>query len=352
MAAELHGLQIQRAIFTVEQIYICVKLAHADVVDAGGIVKDGFAVIARHPAHCIPQIFPALFFVLDFKGVMGQRITNGLAHFHRCHVAFIGDPARAIVDEPRFAACHIAGLSLDDVRKEPSAAVVGSGILGIGVRVKFFDDVAVIAASFQHQRGRRGSYRNSRRAALRSGHSLYGRSRFLVLGHDIESFFQFCNCFLALCRDIVGNIALFGDFRPPVIQLHNARVVIRGLKCLECCFCVATTCTIVVRQDDNHLVGKVCDILIIPMGTIRQTDCREAIFRKRVYVFLAFNQEDCFRIFQYHPIVQGNILRFMVVVATVRLFAAPEEAFVRITDFLCNEFSVFVKVLVDGGNLS
>lgn len=64
---------------------------------------------------------------------MGQRITNGLAHFHRCHVAFIWGPARAIVDEPRFAACHIAGLSLDDVRKEPSASVVGSGILGIGV---------------------------------------------------------------------------------------------------------------------------------------------------------------------------------------------------------------------------
>ena len=205
--------------------------------------------------------------------------------------------------------------------------------------------------SFQLQRGRRGSYRNSRRAALRSGHSLYGRGRFLVPGHDIESFFQFCNCFLALCRDIVGNIALFGDFRPPVIQLHNARVVIRGLKCLECCFCVATTCTIVVRQNDNYLVGKVCDILIFPMGTIRQTDCREAIFRKRVYVFLTFNQEDCFRLFQNHSIVQGNVLRLVVVVATVRLLAAPEEVFVRITDFLGNEVSVFVKVLVDGGNL-
>ena len=205
--------------------------------------------------------------------------------------------------------------------------------------------------SFQLQRGRRGSYRNSRRAALRSGHSLYGRGRFLVPGHDIESFFQFCNCFLALCRDIVGNIALFGDFRPPVIQLHNARVVIRGLKCLECCFCVATTCTIVVRQDDNYLVGKVCDILILPMGTIRQADCREAILSEGVNILFAFNQEDRLRFFQNHSIVQGNILRFMVVVAAVRFFAAPEESFVRITDFLCNEFSVFVKVLVDGGNL-
>ena len=283
---------------------------------------------------------------------MGQRITNGLAHFHRCHVAFIWGPARAIVDEPRFAACHIAGLSLDDVRKEPSASVVGSGILGIGVRVKFFDNVAVIAASFQHQRGRRGSYRNSRRAALCNGHSLYCRSRFPVPCHDIESFFQFCNCFLALCRDIIGDIALFGDFRPPVIQLHNACVVIGRLKCFKCSLRIATARIIVVRQDDNHLVGKVCGILIFPMGAIRQADRREAMFRERVYVFLAFNQKDCFRLFQYHPIVQRNILRFMVVVATVRLFAAPEEVFVRITDFLCNEFSVFVKVLVDGGNLS
>ena len=205
--------------------------------------------------------------------------------------------------------------------------------------------------SFQLQRGRRGSYRNSRRAALRSGHSRYSRSRFLVPGHDIESFFQFCNCFLALCRDIVGNIALFGDFRPPVIQLHNARVVIRGLKCLECCFCVATTCTIVVRQNDNYFVGEVCDILIFPMGAIRQADRRETIFRERVNIFLSFNQKDCFRLFQYRSIIQGNILRFMVVVAAVRFFAAPEEGFVRITDFLGNEFSVFVKVLVDGGNL-
>lgn len=137
----------------------------------------------------------------------------------------------------------------------------------------------------------------------------------------------------------------------PVIQLHNARVVIRGLKCLECCFCVATTCTIVVRQDDNHLVGKVCDILIFPMGAIRQADRRETIFRERVNILFALNQKDCFRLFQYCSIIQGNILRFMVVVAAVRFFAAPEEGFVRITDFLCNEFSVCVKVLVDGSNL-
>lgn len=137
----------------------------------------------------------------------------------------------------------------------------------------------------------------------------------------------------------------------PVIQLHNARVVIRGLKCLECCFCVATTCTIVVRQDDNHLVGKVCGILIFPMGAIRQADRRETIFRERVNILFALNQKDCFRLFQYCSIIQGNILRFMVVVAAVRFFAAPEEGFVRITDFLCNEFSVCVKVLVDGSNL-
>lgn len=148
-----------------------------------------------------------------------------------------------------------------------------------------------------------------------------------------------------------GTLSDFAS-NAPVIQLHNARVVIGRLKCFKCSLRIATARIIVVRQDDNHLVGKVCGILIFPMGAIRQADRREAMFRERVYVFLAFNQKDCFRLFQYHPIVQGNILRFMVVVATVRLFAAPEEAFVRITDFLCNEFSVFVKVLVDGGNLS
>ena len=82
------------------------------------------------------------------------------------------------------------------------------------------------------------------------------------------------------------------------------------------------------------------------MGAIRQADRREAMFRERVYVFLAFNQKDCFRLFQYRSIIQGDILRFMVVVAAVRFFAAPEEGFVRITDFLGNEFSVSVKVLV------
>ena len=171
---------------------------------------------------------------------------------------------------------------------------------------KFFDDVAVIAASFQHQRGRRGSYRNSCRTALCNGHSLYCRSRFPVPCHDIESFFQFCNCFLALCRDIIGDIALFGDFRPQVIQLHNARVVIGRLKCFKCGLCIVTTCIIVIRQNDNHLVGKVCDILIFPMGAIRQADRRETIFRKRVNIFLAFNQEDCFRLFQYRSIIRGT----------------------------------------------
>ena len=87
------------------------------------------------------------------------------------------------------------------------------------------------------------------------------------------------------------------------------------------------------------------------MGAIRQADRRETIFRERVNIFLSFNQKDCFRLFQYRSIIQGDILRFMVVVAAVRFFAAPEEGFVRITDFLGNEFSVFVKVLVDGGNL-
>lgn len=352
MAAELHSFQVQCTVFAVEQIHICVKLAHADVVDAGGIVKDGFAVIARHPAHCIPQIFLALFFVLDFKGVTGQCITNGLAHFHRCHVAFIGGPARAIVDEPRFAACHIAGLPLDDVRKKPSAAVVSCGILRVGVRVEFLDDIVVIIAGLQHHRGRCGSYCNSCCAALCRGYSRYSGSRFPVPGHNVKGFSQFRNCFLALCSDIVGDISLFRNFRPPVIQLHNACVVIGRLKCFKCSLRIATARIVVVWQNDNHLVGKVCDILILPMGAIRQADCRETMFRERVYVFLAFNQEDCFRLFQYHPIVQGNILRFMVVVAAVRLFAAPEEVFVRITDFLCNEFSVFVKVLVDGGNLS
>ena len=126
MVAELHSLQVQRAILAVEQIHVCVKLAHADVVDAGGIVKDGFAVIARHPAHGILQIFLALFLVLDCKGVPGQCITDGLAHFHRCHVSFIGGPARAIENKPRFATCHIASLTFDDVSKKPSTSIVRS----------------------------------------------------------------------------------------------------------------------------------------------------------------------------------------------------------------------------------